>query len=100
MVGWGPDTFQIVFGRHRPPDYADVEWDVTPTRAHNVALHALEVLAPDIPRAPLETGPALHPVAAHRDHYRARAQEYDRLYRAVIAPDAAAAVPGGAVASR
>src|SRR4051812_39161180 len=47
------------------------------------ALHALEVLAPDTARAPLETAPTLHPVPAHRDHYRDRAQQYDRLYRAV-----------------
>jgi gluconokinase len=51
------------------------------------ALHALEVLAPGTARAPVETGPTLRPVPAHRDHYRERAQQYDRLYRAVVAPD-------------
>lgn len=50
------------------------------------AVHALDVLAPDTPRAPVETGPALHPAPAHAEHYRDRAQQYDRLYRAVIAP--------------
>jgi gluconokinase len=50
-------------------------------------VHALEVLAPDTRRAPVETGRTLHPVAAHRDHYRVRAEQYDRLYRAVIAPE-------------
>jgi gluconokinase len=49
------------------------------------AVHALEVLAPDTARAPVRTGPTLHPDAAHRDHYRDRAKEYDRLYQAVIA---------------
>jgi gluconokinase len=54
---------------------------------HGTALHALEVLAPDTPRAPLATAATLHPVPAHHDHYRARAQQYDDLYRAVIASD-------------
>jgi gluconokinase len=53
---------------------------------HGTALHALEVLAPDVEREPVPTGPALHPVPAHRDHYRDRAEQFDRLYRAVIAP--------------
>jgi gluconokinase len=63
---------------------------VTGKRAtlHGTALHALEVLAPDTARTAVETAPTLHPVPAHRDHYRARAQQYDRLYRAVIAPEA------------
>jgi gluconokinase len=47
------------------------------------ALHALDVLAPDTARAPVETAPTLHPVAAHRDHYRDRAQQFEQLYRAV-----------------
>lgn len=50
------------------------------------AVHALEVLAPDTRREPPRTGPTLHPVAAHTAHYRTRAEQYDRLYRAVIAP--------------
>ena len=54
------------------------------TTLHGTALHALEVLAPDTARAPLATAPTLQPVAAHADHYRQRAEEYDRLYRAVI----------------
>jgi gluconokinase len=48
------------------------------------ALHALEVLAPHTERAPVPTGPTLQPVTEHRDYYRDRAQQYDRLYRAVI----------------
>jgi O-antigen ligase/tetratricopeptide (TPR) repeat protein len=41
LVGCGPDALQLAFGSRRPPDYALVEWDATPTRAHNVALHIL-----------------------------------------------------------
>ena len=41
LAGWGTDTFQVVFGKHRPADYADAEWGVTPTRAHDVALQVL-----------------------------------------------------------
>jgi gluconokinase len=52
---------------------------------HGTALHALEVLAPDTPRAPVPTAATLHPVSAHRDYYRDRAEQYERLYRAVIA---------------
>jgi gluconokinase len=52
---------------------------------HGTALHALEVLAPDTARAPVPTGPTLHPVDAHHDYYRDRAEQYDRLYRAVVA---------------
>ena len=54
---------------------------------HGTALHALDVLAPGTARAPVETAPTLRPAPAHRDHYRDRAQQYDRLYRAVVAQD-------------
>ena len=57
------------------------------TTLRGTALHALEVLAPDTARAPVETAPTLHPVAAHHEHYRARAEQYDQLYRAVIGAD-------------
>ena len=57
------------------------------TTLHGAALHALEVLAPDTARAPLETGPTLHPAPAHRGHYRDRTQQYDRLYRALATQD-------------
>jgi O-antigen ligase/Tfp pilus assembly protein PilF len=40
-VGWGPDTFRLVFGRHRPAGLAEAEWNVTPARAHNLVLHVL-----------------------------------------------------------
>jgi gluconokinase len=52
---------------------------------HGTALHALEVLAPNTARAPVQTAPTLHPVLAHADYYRDRIEQYDRLYRAVIA---------------
>jgi gluconokinase len=52
---------------------------------HGTALHALEVLAPDTARAPVPTAPTLRPVDAYRDYYRDRAEQYDQLYRAVIA---------------
>ena len=52
---------------------------------HGTALHALEVLAPDTPRAPVPTAATLRPVPAHQDHYRNRAEQYDQLYQAVIA---------------
>ena len=60
---------------------------VTMKRAtlHGTALHALEVLAPDTPRAPVPTAATLHPVVAHAGHYQDRAEQYDRLYEAVIA---------------
>jgi gluconokinase len=48
------------------------------------ALHALEVLAPDVPRAAVPTAPTLHPVPEHDAYYRDRAEQYDRLYRAVV----------------
>ena len=41
LLGWGPDAFQLAFGTRRPADYANVEWDVTPTRSHNIVLHIL-----------------------------------------------------------
>jgi len=57
------------------------------TTLRGTALHALEVLAPDVTRAPVDTGATLEPVSARRDHYRLRAKRYDDLYRAVIAAD-------------
>jgi O-antigen ligase len=41
ILGCGPDALQLAFGAHRPVDYANVEWDTTPARAHNVVLHVL-----------------------------------------------------------
>jgi O-antigen ligase len=41
ILGWGMDTFRLAFGRKRPPEYWQVEWNATPTRAHNELLHVL-----------------------------------------------------------
>src|SRR5262249_29591138 len=41
VVGWGMDTFRLAFGRQRPPEFARLEWNTTPTRAHNELLHVL-----------------------------------------------------------
>jgi O-antigen ligase/tetratricopeptide (TPR) repeat protein len=40
-LGSGPDTFQLAFGLKRTAAYWEVEWDLTPARAHNEALHVL-----------------------------------------------------------
>src|SRR3954454_9749673 len=52
---------------------------------HGTALHALEVLAPDTARAPVETARTLHPVPAHHDHYLVRAEQYHDFHRMLIA---------------
>lgn len=54
---------------------------------HGTALHALEVLAPDVPRASVPTAATREPQAATRAYYDDRIGQFDRLYRAVIAPD-------------
>jgi len=41
VLGCGTDAFGLAFASVRPPGYALVEWNVTPTRAHNELLHAL-----------------------------------------------------------
>jgi O-antigen ligase/tetratricopeptide (TPR) repeat protein len=41
VCGCGLDTFQLAFGRRRPLAYWQLEWGVTPTRAHNEAIHLL-----------------------------------------------------------
>jgi O-antigen ligase/tetratricopeptide (TPR) repeat protein len=41
LTGWGVDAFQLAFGAKRPPEYGLVEWDATPTKAHNEVLHLL-----------------------------------------------------------
>ncbi len=68
------------------------------TTLRGTALHALEVLAPDTERAPVRTAPTRHPAPGHRDHYRDRAEQYDRLYRAVIAAPAEATTAAGGTA--
>jgi tetratricopeptide (TPR) repeat protein len=41
VLGSGPDTFQFAFTAHRNVDYWDLEWGMTPNRAHNDPLHVL-----------------------------------------------------------
>lgn len=54
---------------------------------HGTALQALAVLAPDTRRTPVATGPTLEPVPGRSDYYEDRALQYERLYRALVAPD-------------
>lgn len=49
------------------------------------ALLALEVLAPDVERASPAVGETLRPVGERGEYYRARREEYQRLYEAVVA---------------
>jgi gluconokinase len=58
------------------------------TTLRGTAIMALDVLAPGTARAQPETGPVLQPVAAHHARYAQRAQAYQALYDAVIAPAA------------
>lgn len=48
------------------------------------ALHALEVLAPDVERTPPATGEPRTPVAEHTAYYRDRAAAYQTAYEALI----------------
>lgn len=41
LVGCGPDAFQLAFPPKRTVAYWNLEWSITPTRAHNAALHIL-----------------------------------------------------------
>ncbi len=41
LTGAGLDTYQLAFGRHRPAAFWREEWNVTPTKAHNEAVHVL-----------------------------------------------------------
>src|SRR5207244_3408898 len=41
VLGCGPDTFQLAFGPKRSLAYWQVEWNLTPARAHNEAIHVL-----------------------------------------------------------
>lgn len=56
------------------------------TTLRGTAIMALDVLAPRTPRAQPATNPVRQPVAAHHSHYAQRAQAYQGLYDAVIAP--------------
>ncbi len=41
LFGTGPDTFQLAFGLKRTAAYWQIEWNATPTRAHNEFIHVL-----------------------------------------------------------
>jgi gluconokinase len=56
------------------------------TTLRGTAIMALDALAPGTPRERPATGPVRRPVAAHHAHYARRAQAYQALYDAVIAP--------------
>lgn len=56
------------------------------TTLRGTAIMALDVVAPGTARAQPATGPVRRPVAAHHARYAQRAQAYQALYDAVIAP--------------
>jgi gluconokinase len=56
------------------------------TTLRGTAIMALDVVAPGTARAQPATGPVRRPVAVHHARYAQRAQAYQALYDAVIAP--------------
>lgn len=56
------------------------------TTLHGTALLALETLAPDVERAPVETGATYEPASGRAPYYRERRARFEQLYDAVIAP--------------
>ena len=48
------------------------------------ALLALDVLAPDVPRAPRATGATCQPRPAHVEHYAARRARFAEVYDALV----------------
>lgn len=63
---------------------------VTTKRAtlRGTALLALDVLAPDVTRAPSPTGTPLTPVAGRQAYHRERRAQFQQLYTRTIAADA------------
>ncbi|MEU8236369.1 gluconokinase [Actinoplanes sp. NPDC048967] len=59
---------------------------VTRRRAtqRGTALLALDVLAPDVPRAPRATGATYEPRAAHVEHYAGRRARFAEVYEALV----------------
>jgi gluconokinase len=59
---------------------------VTRRRAtqRGTALLALDVLAPDVPRAPRDTGTTYEPRPAHTEHYAARRARFTEVYDALV----------------
>lgn len=52
---------------------------------HGTAIHALEVLAPNVERAPVRHGDTLQPVRARQNYYHRRIEKFQILYDKVIA---------------
>lgn len=48
---------------------------------HGTALHALDVVAPDVQRAPVLVAPTREPDPAHVEHYRSRLAQFEETYR-------------------
>lgn len=53
---------------------------------HGTALHALDVLAPEVERAPVTMGDTLEPVASRAGYYRRQVERFQVLYDKVYAP--------------
>ncbi len=53
---------------------------------HGTALHALDVLAPDVARTPVDLGPTCEPIPARAAYYADRAERFRALYTRVITP--------------
>jgi gluconokinase len=58
------------------------------TTLHGTALIALETIAPDVSRAPVDTGTTYEPTAGNAPYYRTLQERSQALYDAVIAPSA------------
>ncbi|MFP5346646.1 MAG: hypothetical protein ACLGIA_06440 [Actinomycetes bacterium] len=61
---------------------------VTMKRAtlRGTALIALDVLTPDVPRAPVTTGKTYEPESARADYYEQRQQRFAELYETLVRP--------------
>ncbi len=68
---------------------------VTRRRAtqHGTALLALDVLAPDVPRAPRTVGTTYEPRPAHVEHYAERRARFADAYDALVTTENRAAIP-------
>jgi gluconokinase len=53
---------------------------------HGTALHALALLAPEVPRTPVPRGDTLAPIPARQLHYQQRVERFQVLYDKVFAP--------------
>jgi gluconokinase len=54
------------------------------TTQRGTALLALDVLAPDTPRAPRTTGTTYEPQPAHAEHYTGRRVRFAEVYDALV----------------